>query len=64
MTTCCEDNGGSSDTSAGNLTGTGSPVGAVTPTAVGQLYTDQNAPHSLWQSTGLTNASWDQLIGP
>jgi hypothetical protein len=46
------------------LTGTGSPVGVVTPTFVGQLYTDQNGPpYGLWQSTGLTSADWSQLLG-
>jgi len=64
MTTCCEDNGGSDGTGTGNLSGTGSPVGVVTPTSIGQLYTDQNVPHSVWQSTGLTNTAWDQIIGP
>lgn len=40
-----------------NKVGHGSPVGAVTPDAAGQFYTDLDAP-ALWQSTGLTTSDW------
>jgi hypothetical protein len=43
------------------LTGTGSPVGNITPIFVGQLYTDNTTP-GLYISTGLTNTAWNQLI--
>lgn len=41
--------------------GVGSPVGVVTPAFIGQKYSN-TAPIELWQSTGLTNADWTQLI--
>lgn len=53
-----------SGTGGGGLSGTGSPVGVVTPTAAGVSYvdlTDVNAIH-VWFSTGVTNASWNQII--
>lgn len=40
-----------------NATGHGSPTGVRTPAAVGQFYTDLDAP-ALYQATGLTNTSW------
>lgn len=43
-----------------NLTGVGSPVGVVTPDAVGQFYTETGGP-ILWQATGVTAADWQQL---
>lgn len=47
-----------------NLTGSGSPVGSVTPGGVGQFYTDTaNSPTmSLWQADGLTSADWNQIL--
>jgi hypothetical protein len=48
----------------GGLSGTGSPVGVVTPTAAGVSYvdlTDVNAIH-VWFSTGILNTSWNQII--
>jgi hypothetical protein len=49
--------------SSGNttLTGSGSPVGVVTPVAVGQLFTDPTTP-GLYVANGLTNTSWVQLV--
>lgn len=45
----------------GNLAGSGSPIGVVTPTSLGQLYADYTTP-GLWESNGLTSGSWIQLI--
>lgn len=45
--------------SARPLTGVGSPVGAVVPAYIGQLYTD-SAAQAFYQATGLTNADWIQ----
>lgn len=44
-----------------NISGSGSPVGSVTPDAANQFYrrTDIN---ELWQSTGLTSADWIQWV--
>jgi hypothetical protein len=42
------------------LSGSGSPVGVVTPTAVGQTYLDITTP-GFWASNGLTNTSWTQI---
>ncbi len=53
--------GGGGGSGTGTLTGNGSPVGVVTPTVTGQIYTDQSTP-GLWESNGLTNTSWIQLI--
>jgi hypothetical protein len=58
---CVLEGAGGGATGSGVLTGSGSPVGVVTPTSVGQLYTDTTTPGE-WLSTGLTNASWTQLI--
>ncbi len=44
-----------------NLSGAGSPVGVVTPTAINQFYRD-TVGNALWISTGLTNADWTALI--
>ena len=44
-----------------NLSGSGSPVGVVTPDAVNQFYRDTSG-NALWQSTGLTSADWIQWI--
>ena len=44
-----------------NETGSGSPVGVVTPTAIGQFYSDFTN-GVLWQATGLTNTSWIQWV--
>lgn len=51
--------GGGGGGGAPNLSGIGSPVGVVTPTAVNQWYTD-TAGNFIWQSTGLTNVDWAQ----
>lgn len=47
--------------SSNNTSGSGSPVGVVTPGAVNQFYRDTTTP-GLWQATGLTNADWIQWI--
>lgn len=39
------------------VTGTGTPVGSVTPDYIGQHYLD-TTPDTYYQSTGLTNADW------
>lgn len=46
---------------AGNLSGSGSPVGVVTPTAIYQLYRDIDTDTYHW-ATGLTNTDWQQMI--
>jgi len=47
----------------GNLTGTGTPVGSVTPAYIGQIYGDPDpVTPGLWVARGLTNADWTQLI--
>lgn len=43
------------------LSGSGSPVGVVTPSVVGQTYFDTAGP-GFWVATGLTSANWLQLI--
>lgn len=42
------------------VTGNGSPVGVLTPTRIGEQYTD-TLTGNRWASTGLTNTSWTQL---
>ena len=59
---CVLEGAGGGASGSGVLEGSGSPVGVVTPTAIGQLYSDINAPGGLWQSTGLAAANWQQLI--
>lgn len=39
------------------FTGSGSPVGVVTPNGEGDLYVDSDTP-ALWQATGVTNTDW------
>jgi hypothetical protein len=55
--------GGGGGSGASFLSGTGTPVGSVTPTIIGQTYLDKNT-SNLWISTGLTNASWVELVEP
>lgn len=43
------------------LTGNGSPVGAETPTFIGEIYT-RNDVAEVWKSTGLTNVDWIQIV--
>jgi len=53
------------------FSGSGSPVGVVTPSGKGDLYVDEDAP-ALWQATGLTANDWQatgdsqsvKVIGP
>lgn len=47
----------------GNQTGTGSPVGVVTPLAAGALYTDQST-GNIWVAKTTSNASWVQIYAP
>lgn len=56
---------GVADVHARARTGTGPPLGTVTPTAVGQLYTDQAVTNGarVWVSTGITNTSWTVAAG-
>jgi parallel beta-helix repeat protein len=51
------------ETSRIPLSGTGSPVGSVTPVFVGQHYIDTTAPGSevIWFAVGLANTNWVQL---
>lgn len=46
-------------------TGQGSPIGVVTPTAVGALYSDTAATNgaTLWQATGTANTAWTVING-
>jgi hypothetical protein len=53
--------GGGGGAISANLSGAGSPVGVVTPTANNQFYRDTTG-IALWQSTGLTNTSWTNWI--
>ncbi len=46
--------------SSAKYAGAGSPVGSVTPSAIGDLYVDETGP-GLWQATGVTNTSWQQV---
>lgn len=48
-------------TGGGDVSGSGSPVGSVTPSFVNQFYRRTDSPE-LWQATGLTNADWVQWI--
>ncbi len=52
---------GGSGTVSPNLSGAGSPVGVVTPSAINQFYRDTTGT-VLWQSTGLTSADWLQWV--
>lgn len=56
----CQFASGGGGGGSGVLEGFGSPVGVVTPTSIGQLYSDVGV--GLWQSTGLTSADWTQLV--
>lgn len=47
-------------TSTAKFSGSGSPVGVVTPSAEGDLYTDDTTP-GLWQATGAGNTDWQQV---
>lgn len=44
-------------------TGTGTPVGSLTPDFIGQTYVDTTTPGSevVWFAVGLTNTSWKQI---
>lgn len=44
----------------GVRSGSGSPVGAVTPFKVGEVWLRTTGP-TLWMATGLTNADWLQI---
>jgi len=58
-------NAGGGGGGASFLSGNGSPVGAVTPTSVGQSYSDISNPAAVnfWVSTGLANTSWYEVAG-
>ena len=43
-----------------STSGFGSPLGAVTPTAVGQTYFDRSGTNNLWISNGLGAFNWVQ----
>ncbi len=46
------------------LEGTGSPNGVITPIYKGQIYRDLSVnPNGIWMSAGLTNDSWQNLLG-
>jgi hypothetical protein len=53
----------SGDNGGDVLSGTGSPVGSVTPTFIGQHYFDTTTPGSevIWLSVGSGNTNWIQL---
>jgi hypothetical protein len=42
-------------------TGSGSPIGTITPNTVGGLYFDTSGATGLWSSYGATNVDWVQL---
>lgn len=44
-----------------NLSGTGSPVGVVTPDEENQIYRDTSV-DTYWWATGLTSADWQQFV--
>jgi len=45
-----------------NKSGTGSPLGSVTPDYAGQIYTDLANPYNLWTSVGTTSADWIEFV--
>ena len=45
----------------GPLSGSGSPVGVVTPGVVGQTYFDTTTP-AFWAAGDLTSGGWVQLV--
>lgn len=49
--------------STAKYSGSGSPVGVVTPSGIGDLYVDDTTP-ALYQATGLTSADWQVQGGP
>lgn len=53
--------GGGGGSVSPNISGAGSPVGVVTPSAINQFYRDTTG-IALWQATGLTSADWLQWI--
>lgn len=53
--------GGGGGVVSGNVLGSGSPQGVVTPAAAGQFYSDTTG-FGLWQAFGATNTSWHQWI--
>ena len=48
--------------STAKFSGSGSPVGVVTPTGEGDLYVDATTP-ALWQANGVTSADWAVVGG-
>ncbi len=45
-------------------TGSGSPIGSLVPTYIGQLYRDTSmTPNDIWMSTGVANTDWNKLTG-
>ena len=46
--------------STAKFSGSGSPVGVVTPSGEGDLYVDDTTP-GLWQASGATSADWAQV---
>lgn len=50
------------EASTAQFSGSGSPIGVVTPSGKGDLYVDEDTP-ALWQATGLTNADWQPATG-
>ncbi len=53
--------GGTGGGACANTLGVVDPIGVVTPTCLGQFYTN-TVFNSLWQATGLTNADWHQWV--
>jgi hypothetical protein len=45
------------------IAGTGSPYGSVTPSCIGQIYTDISTPGGIWISTGTGPSDWRQYVG-
>lgn len=53
--------GGGGGGGCANTFGVVDPIGVVTPTCLGQFYSN-TVFDSLWQATGLTNADWKQWV--
>ena len=46
--------------STAKFAGSGSPIGVVTPSGIGDLYVDDVSP-AMWQATGPANTNWVQI---
>lgn len=53
--------GGGGGGGTANMSGSGSPVGVVTPTAANIWYRDTST-DNYWWATGATNADWTPVV--